>query len=320
MINESLEFASQGDLCVKKFASYLPEGSQPNRLLIEYRLNDEAFKKVQRACAEYVSTCLNLPQTEYDENKLIALFAQKKSSIINLTPNGMLVPKREHILEFNKIHRALAEALEILPQATEALDSIQVPLNFRIIDGEKNEVRDARPYATQKLHSDVWSGDPIDALIMHIPIFGDPEGLGVEFAEMPKEDELKFMKIFPDYNRGEEFDENLKFYENVKYQKGYACFADSRLLHRTKRIRQGVRMSIDMRIRMKSTGLFKKVSDEIIAPERVCNYVPLSTWNDMGVNHLLIFEESLAQAELRFSGKVPPSTLKHASNHKLINI
>jgi hypothetical protein len=181
-------------------------------------------------------------------------------------------------------------------------------------------VHDQHPYATNKLHSDVWSGDPLDAMVAHFPLFGDTENLGVEFAEIPADEELATIKIFKSYDKGLEFEGRSKGYGVVNYRQGFACFADSRLLHKTIRRSSGLRVSLDIRVRMKTDGAFRQIANENMSPDRNVNYLNYAGWSKIGSESLLVFPETVAEAEKRFRGMVPASTLSHPSRHVLVKL
>ena len=105
-------------------------------------------------------------------------------------------------------------------------------INLRIAEGTPKAARDSRAYATNKMHSDVWAGEPLDAVVLHLPLYGDAENIGVEFCEMTPAKEQQFMRILKDYDEGKELFADMKTYD-CTMKLGNIYFADARLLHAT---------------------------------------------------------------------------------------
>src|SRR5205807_1533780 len=114
-------------------------------LLVACELPSPSFELLCGAVRQYISACLR--EAEVPHRAIGAL--------PNLSPNGVLFPKREVLLEFNLVQRAMAQLFGSLG-IDEFVDAIQLPVNVRLVDGRPDPVADVRPHASTKLHSDVW--------------------------------------------------------------------------------------------------------------------------------------------------------------------
>lgn len=111
--------------------------------------------------------------------------------------------------------------------------------SIRLISGKKDEWASSHPNATEKLHTDVWGGEPRGTMNILIPVFDS--GVGCEFFE-PQED-FRFEPL-EDYNQGKDV-KCSRLPE--KLEVGRLTFFDSMCLHKTVREGLGYRISIDAR-------------------------------------------------------------------------
>jgi hypothetical protein len=249
-----------------------------------------------------MAACLDLRGPVPAEAELLRCFQERRQALANLTPNGVLMPKREFTLEFNLLNRAVATVLsEFLPD--DLVASIQSLIRYRIVDGAVDARRDQRPYATNKLHSDVWAGDPVDSVTLIIPVLGDPRNIGVEFFEMPRGLEWSYMRPLADYDLGAGI-EPLVPYEGLNFDVGSAYFFDSRLLHRTQRKAPGLRVSLDVRFRRKLPPEDRTWLGELADKDNDINpSIDYQLWKGLGTDLLVVIPETCAEARARFTGK-----------------
>ena len=310
-----LEFSDYGDKLFNQLGASL-NGSRSWRLLVEQPLKEAQLVSIRYAVAAYLSECLGSPQPILDEAELLAEVRARKDDAVNITPNGLVVPKRDFIMPFNAVQRAVASAFKSLG-IDEIVDAFHVPISLRIADGTVNQARDLRPYATNKMHSDVWAGEPLDAVVVHMPLFGDAENVGVEFCEMDREKEMQLMRILSDYAEGTaEAGQETRY--DVVMKLGHAYFADARLLHGTLRRAPNLRISIDFRFRMKSSGLYREAAEKILTSGRMENYVSPKEFFKIGSETLMVFEESCEEARSRYQSATTQT--RYATTQRIINL
>ncbi len=71
--------------------------------------------------------------------------------------------------------------------------------NLRLIhvDGGRSD----RPYATDKLHIDIWANEPDDIVHLWIPVLGDFENAGFELRQGPTSiDENEWLRVYDSYD------------------------------------------------------------------------------------------------------------------------
>lgn len=95
-----------------------------------------------------------------------------------------------------------------------------------------------RPYSTEKLHSDIWRGEPRYSMNIIIPLWGCSYSV-VQFRE-PNVDSFRPLD---DYAKG---DISGHDYE-VQFCEGFVYYFDAMLLHQTSKLGVGQRVSIDFR-------------------------------------------------------------------------
>jgi hypothetical protein len=303
-------FSSAMDQAFSQIARRVGNGYQ-RRLLCERRLDAGALGQIRTAASFYLAACVGYEGPFPDESDLLALLAEKKKSLPNITPNGALMPKREHTAEFNLLHKAVARTLDqVLP--ADLVRSMQTLMMFRIVEGTANSQRDQRPYATSKKHSDVWAGDPIDSVTLIIPVLGDPHNISVDFFEMPAHLEFEAMRPLDDYDRAGQI-EPLLPYDGLDFRVGSIYFFDARLLHQTVRRASGFRISLDFRFRRALAPGEEQWLDPNAGKDRERNnpYIDYGLWKSIGTDTLLVVAESCAEARARFAnpaaGALAPS-------------
>jgi hypothetical protein len=198
----------------------------------------------------------------------------------NLTPNGILLPKRETIKYYYKIHNAVRLALNKLGISSH-IQKIHCPITVRISGGFLSN-KDERPRASSKIHTDVWSGEPTNTTMVFIPIDGDFKRAGIDFYKTP-EDILHWLRPLDDYNEGKAItDIAAKNKYDIILEKNKLYLSDPLLLHATHKELPSVgpspfRVSID----------FRFISD-IRCPydtddnPRERSYIDYATWSDIG--------------------------------------
>src|SRR5271155_523167 len=97
---EPMQFSKYGDQLFNRLLDRFPK-AQKWRLLMAQALSPEQFERIRFAAATYVSASLGSKKLILEEAELLDNLERLRSTMPNITPNGLLVPKREFILEFN---------------------------------------------------------------------------------------------------------------------------------------------------------------------------------------------------------------------------
>ena len=161
-------------------------------LLYEVKLDSSIFNILEAAAKQYIFASLNVGR----EQKIFDMkidpvkkFPQECVNLPNRTPNGLLMPKRENSFEFNIVCRAIAEMLSTLGMERR-VESVMTPMMLRLINGKDDKEAGKRPYASTKIHTDIWSGGPAKLISCFIPVMGDIQKTTMSLWE-PSEEVMK---------------------------------------------------------------------------------------------------------------------------------
>ncbi len=314
MSNAALEFSKRGDAAFSRLAAKLPD-AQRFRLLLEQRLDERAFAELRQGMSAYLSRVLDSP-AQLSEEELCQGLLERKGRLANYSPGALLVPKWEQTLEFNQLHRALVRAFDGLGLGS-LIESIDLPVNVRVVYGETSPSIAQQPYSSTKPHLDVWAGVPGDAVVVLIPVLGDIDNITVESGEIPPEHELSWMRVLPAYD-GADVDYAVK-YDGAPMRHGHIYLGDGRLFHQTVRRRhRGVRVSIDFRFRtddLEYRALFPPISG---GPESEVSRISYAAWQRVGRDELIVFPETMVEAAVS-CGSVSSSPA-YAPEYQLVRV
>lgn len=293
---QAIAFSHLGDQLFNELASRIAT-RHDYRLLFEHTLKPELFQQIQLAAAAYISACLDspivLPETELLERLLAA-----RGTLPNYLGTGLLMPKREHTLEFNTFQRSVANAFRQLG-ANDLIEAVDLPVNLRIVYGRMNPDALQLPFTSTKRHSDVWAGVAPDATVVVLPLFGDIANITIEAGEMPREMELPAMGVMSDFNEGRDIPMTVS-YDKAQLQHGTMYFNDARGLHQTvRRVSDGVRVSVDFRFRRKFNEAYRAMVPPNSGGVEADMSVPYEDWLNVGTDTLIVFDESIAEARTR---------------------
>lgn len=290
---DPIEFSRRGDEVFAHLAARFPAAGK-QRLAIDHPLEADRFTAIRAAMLGYISRCLGA-RRPLAEPEVLAGLLEQRETIPNLRADGMLVPKREQVVEFNLLHKAVASAFRELG-IEESVDMIDLPINVRVVYGKPGARRNLA-FSSSKLHSDVWAGVPVNAVVVVMPVLGAIEDITIILGELPREQELEAMRAMDDYLDGKRYEITTP-YEGA-LQHGHAYLADVRALHQTVRYKaEGVRVSIDFRFRTRDP-VYREMAPVVHGPESGDTRVPYAEWLAVGTDSLIVFDESVAQGRER---------------------
>jgi hypothetical protein len=244
------------------------------RLVKGIRLSDAAVDRLQTAAAIYVWHSLTQtgPGRSFVlSNSVLEDYSADVLALPNRTPNGLLLPRRETFLSFNLVQQALTAAFIELG-LDRPFEAFQSPCNVRVVAGAANTEADSRPYASAKIHTDVWFGEPLRSILFNLPLLGDPASVAMDFLE-PDDFPIALRRVLPDYSDGRDVAERAARLA-MPFERGVVYISDSLSLHQTVRRGPGIRLSLDWRAIPRER--LAEEADEEIDPRGI--YVPTPTW------------------------------------------
>jgi hypothetical protein len=260
-------------------------------LLAEIPIDKNNYQEIKRATVRFILSCLGNSADFASEQALLEAAATR---LANRTPNGILLPKQESQREFNQLHRVVASWLRSL-SVDDLIYEIFCPLTVRLVKGQRSVQEESRPYASTKLHADLWAGEPADFVDVHIPLMGDIERTTIEFYQPPADFEEKFLRILNDYDEGRELESRSERYPtNMRLQHAY--FVDAIVLHRTMKKQGTDRLTIQLELRRSTTDAEKRRLETLCDPGRLSHYVPRDEWYNYGTSKYLRFKDTYADA------------------------
>lgn len=162
----------------------------------------------------------------------------------NMTPNGLLVPKKEFEEPYNHLVRRYLDVVRTLGIGP-LIEAWHVAFSLRIKFGEPADRSLARPRASEIIHSDSWAGVSNKSIGLMIPIFGDIEANHVAFYAPPDDFHESWLGPRKTYRSGGRI---ARRYTRIPFvmSASQAILADFALLHVTERLPgAGTRGSLD---------------------------------------------------------------------------
>ncbi len=226
-------------------------------------------------CATLEAFCKGQSFRKYDN--LIDSCTREIQSLPNITPNGLILPKRQTFQAYNKIHSVVVDILDSLGLETH-IEAVHAPINIRLVSGQPDTLVDSRPRASVKMHSDMWAGEPANAIMVFLPIFGEMEKIGIKWIE-PNVFPVSFMRPLDDFDEGMCLIDGGIEYE-ASFMPGDILFADPFVLHATQKDAFGMRLSLEFRF----IASEKTKTDKFAPGTRLRNYLPYEEWSQIGRN------------------------------------
>ena len=298
-------------------------------LLTELRFPLDLFHQLQFFTRLYILSSLNaiLPTefigcklSDLDDDRLDFLMVNRIAALPNCTPNGMLLPKRENAVEFHLIQRTIGQILKSLGIGRR-VSLIQQSVHVRFNNGKYDEKLGQRSYATTKVHTDIWNGEPAGVIIVFIPVLGDVAANGIEFFEPDLTLIKDFVRVLDDYGEAEDLVRAATRY-NLDMQKRCIYFADSFLLHRTRKSGRGLRISIDFRIIPEEHVLSDDLQTSYVNKNWERNFVPISEFYQVGLTKILLPKDTFADTIRKFKSGEPVQTgpISHKDSFDIIDL
>ena len=272
------------------------DGSGLKNIVWEYALDIKDFHRLQQTTKEFIKDCV-FEYHDHGESLEDCFTAESffidNESIIktlpNITPNGLVMPKKEVLCSYNKILRAASKIVQSMG-LHETCSKIHFPVNVRIRWANVSKQTLNRPYSSTKWHSDIWAGESARNVMVHIPIFGDFENNGVSVAKTPEEFYPNYVKPLNDFNEGKEITKTLQPI-NFRMMTTHAYLLDSFAMHKTNHagdngIRGILSFPVVPKQKLPSDIYSNKVRDED-------NYLSSNHWIKFGEELFLTSEEKL---------------------------
>ena len=203
-----------------------------------------------------------------------------------VTPNGMIVPKRNTILEYNTVVRRFAYTMRQLCLSG-LIESWHIPLNVRFKSSHLCAENMSRAHPTEHAHSDSWAGESSESVTVHIPILGDTECNYVQMFYPDNEFRDDWLGPRPSYANGHTL---LGHYAAVNYTvpRGSVALMDFATLHASTRLPGcGPRVSIDTTFVLKKNGMSEKIHQW-----REGERASTDILNGIGESHLFYFPDA----------------------------
>lgn len=279
---------------------------RPSKLISIYKAPEPLWNHLRFAAMTYMSACLPGSPIIQDEKELLGLFETEQKRISNITPNGMIVPKRHLVLEYNLLVRAFARIVDSM-NIQDLIVSWHVPLNLRIKFAEASADNLKRHHPTEHIHSDSWAGESAESVTTHIPIFGDADRNHMLFYDPPADFQEEWLGPRPTYLDGAEIASRYTKLPDYP-KKGELAVADFSSLHASHRDPgSGTRVSID------TTFVLRKApipgTAEVIHPWREGERSSHCAMSGLGESHLFYFPDTMDQQVDSAGGFKHPTNL-----------
>ena len=264
-----------------------------------YILDDAVFKFMTAS----------LQNRELSWKELLNCYDGAFGPLQHVTPNGMVVPKRNTVLEYNLVVKAFANVIQRLG-ISDLIDSWHVPLNVRFKSSCPSTLNLGRAHPTEHPHSDSWAGESTESVTVHIPIAGDWSRNYVKMFYPSDEFQEEWLGPRSTYAEGAEA--VARHYTPIDYKTAFGSLSlmDFATLHAsTREPGCGPRVSIDTTFVLKKKAMAEKLH-EWRAGERASDAV----LHGIGETHLFHFPDAPDKQVDVGSG------FKHPTNLRLVEL
>jgi hypothetical protein len=264
-------------------------------LLVEIGMGQAQREEIKAATMRYVLASLGRPNDARSEDAMMAFLERNVDQLANRTPNGILMPKREFEDEFGGLHSSVASYVRTLG-IDDLIYGISCPIVVRLVVGTSDPRVEARPYASSKVHMDTWAGDPGDEVVASMPMLGDIERTTVEYFQPPEEAGSRIVREMSSYDEGLQLLGECKPYP-LRQRHGCAYFMDTTVPHRTVKRGGGLRVTVEFRLRRRTTEAERIAIEEATEPGRLAHFISLHDWYRLGTTKRMRFLDTYADAK-----------------------
>lgn len=261
-------------------------------LMTEVKIDEDRLRQMRDATIRYVCAPL---ANQGDLTSEQAVLEAAGNNLANRTPNGMLMPKQEFLMEFNQLHKVMADWFHSLG-IDDLIYQIFCPIVVRLVMGQRNPQEESRPLSSTKLHADIWADLPLDVVAIQIPILGDTERTTIEFLHPPHDFEERYMRLLNDYDEAKEVERYCER-NPVAMRLGYAYFYDGIVPHKTVKKQGGARVTVQLEFLKATTDVDRREIEKLRSPSRLALYVDGDEWYEYGSTKFLKFRDTYADAE-----------------------
>lgn len=274
-------------------------------------LQENSHKKINNALNYFLWCCL----TTYFKQKIFICsdnllndYQEEIFQLPNITPNGLVLPKKENQLAYNLLHFYVAEAFK-LTNLGNYIERIQFPVNVRLQNGITDSKVDNRQRASVIPHSDIWAGDPAAGIMVFLYLTGSVDKVGVRFLR-PKVFPQQFARQLENFKEGAALVEDAVPMGHFN-EKGWFLI-DPYVIHHTIKTGEGIRISLDFRFIPKELIASDFDEDQARSPY----FIDFQQWLAIGSQKLIITEESMFDS---FNDK-EPYTVGYPVNLKIKDV
>jgi hypothetical protein len=283
---------------------------RPTPLVCVHDVPPVRWERLRVTALLYLSRCLPGAPVILDEGELLGALARHRADVPNITPNGLVVPKRHTILEFNALARAFADVVGGLGIA-DLVDAWHVPMNLRVKFDAVDDGNRGRPHQTELPHSDAWVGTASDSVLAHVPLFGDYERNYLALYEPPADFEEAWLAPLPGFADGQRYTARYRALGRL-VRAGQLALADFAVIHESARLPgAGPRISIDTGFRLRRAPVADAAA---MRPSRAREYASPDVVERLGERWLLVFPDGPEDRVDNQGGG------RHPSNWKLVEL
>jgi hypothetical protein len=240
---------------------------------LQLEVPDEDSSAINDAVTAYLRECVRLEYGGFLQGTTSGDLADNDllRGLSNRTPNGVVVPKTELESQFDGVQHAVSRWFASLG-IDHMVSTVFSPIHVRCVLGEEPPEIEERPYATSKMHLDVWSGDPYDCVIVTLPVLGDVVANTVEYYEAYSGIERELGK-YPSFQAGHLDSLTLL---PLGTEIGKVILLDATVPHKTVRKGGAARTLVEIRMRRAESGSTEGDG------YRLESYHPLDRWYTLG--------------------------------------